>query len=216
VLEQPAATSLPSVGSVPRLRAYLKTALEVLLPALVLAWLVRSFLFAGIFIPSSSMEPTLLVGDRLFMNRFLYGAEIPFTGGWRLPALRQPRVGDVVVFRYPLDPSQDYIKRVVGVEGDVLSMRAKQLYRNGEAVHESWAQNLEPGIIRSTRDEWGPMVVPEGMLFMMGDNRDRSADSRYWGFLDRSLVKGKAEILYWSWDAEHFRPRWGRILHLVP
>lgn len=214
--EQPITHSLVDLQGLPRLRNALTSTLQVLIPALVLSFLVRSFLFLGVFIPSSSMEPSLLVGDRLFVNRLIYGAEVPFTGGWRLPALRSPRVGDVIVFRYPEDPSQDYIKRVVGIEGDVLAMRGKQLFRNGQAVRESGVQNVEPGVLRPERDDWGPIVVPEGKLFMMGDNRDRSADSRYWGFLDRSLLKGKAEVIYWSWDAQRFAPRWTRLLHTVP
>jgi len=189
---------------------------EAILWAVVLALLIRTFAFQAFRIPSSSMEDTLLIGDYLFVSKFLYGAEIPFTGGARLPAVRQPRRGDIIVFRYPEDPSVDYIKRCVAVGGDTLLFRDKTLYINGEKQNEPFAKYVDAG--RSHRpgfDSVGPLVVPKGKLFMMGDNRDRSADSRVWGFLDKKYLRGKALFLYWSWDSKAKRPRFGRILHLV-
>ncbi len=189
---------------------------EAILWAVVLALLIRTFAFQAFRIPSSSMEDTLLIGDYLFVSKFLYGAEIPFTHGARLPAVRQPHRGDIIVFRYPEDPSVDYIKRCVAVGGDTLLFRDKTLYINGKAQDEPFTKYVDAG--RSHRpgfDSVGPLVVPKGELFMMGDNRDRSADSRVWGFLDKKYLRGKALFLYWSWDSNAKHPRFGRILHLV-
>ena len=144
--------------------------------------------------PSSSMEPTLLVGDYLLMEKGI-----------------TPRRGDVLVFRYPNNPTVDYIKRCVGVPGDTLLFRDRVLRRNGEPIEEPYAQY---GDIRSSRpalDRFGPLVVPEGQLFMLGDNRDFSSDSRVWGFLDMELVHGRASHIYWSWDGREKSARWNRI-----
>jgi signal peptidase I len=189
---------------------------EGVLWAVVLALLIRTFLFQAFRIPSSSMEDTLLVGDYLFVSKFLYGAEIPFTGGVRLPAIRQPERGDIIVFRYPDDPSVDFIKRCVAVEGDTLLFRDETLYINGEAQVEPFTKYVDGGRrFKPGMDAVGPLVVPPGHLFMMGDNRDRSSDSRVWGFLDKDLIRGKALFIYWSWDGERNLPRFSRILDLV-
>lgn len=189
---------------------------EAIIWAVVLALLIRTFAFQAFRIPSSSMEDTLLIGDYLFVSKFLYGAEVPFTGGARLPAVRQPRRGDVIVFRYPEDPSVDYIKRCVAVEGDTLLFKNKTLYVNGVAQVEPFTKYVDgPRSFRPGFDSVGPMVVPPHKLFMMGDNRDRSADSRVWGFLDKKYLRGKALFIYWSWDSRAKRPRLGRLLHLI-
>jgi len=189
--------------------------IEALVVAVLLALFIRTFAFQAFRIPTGSMENTLLVGDYLFVNKFLYGAEIPFTGGKRLPDLREPKRGDIIVFRYPEDPSQDYIKRCVAVEGDTVEYREKVLYVNGEAVEEDFTMYRDGQRMLRGRDWFGPVVVPEGHLFMMGDNRDRSADSRKWGFLDKKLIRGKAEFIYWSWDSSSARPRLTRIFDLI-
>ncbi|MBI5835620.1 MAG: signal peptidase I [Candidatus Eisenbacteria bacterium] len=183
-------------------------------------------------IPSASMEDTLLVGDFLFVNKFLYGAKItvPFTDKllFQLPRIRDPRHGDVIVFRNPMDPSQDYIKRCEGVPGDVIEMRNKQLYRNGAPVVEGYVHHIYPDTIPrevAPRDNFGPFTVRPGHFFMMGDNRDDSQDSRFFGDVDGQLLKGKAIFIYWSWDSTPVGEvlggpvpkglRFGRLLNLV-
>jgi signal peptidase I len=188
--------------------------LEAILVAVALALVIRTFAFQAFRIPSGSMEDTLLVGDYLFVTKFLYGAEIPFTGGARLPAIRQPERGDIIVFRFPEDPSQDYIKRCVGTPGDTIAVRDKILYVNGEAQVEPFTKHSDRRI-RAGVDTFGPVTVPEGKYFMMGDNRDNSRDSRMWGFLDHSLIRGKALFIYFSWDATHTRPRFSRIFDII-
>jgi signal peptidase I len=188
---------------------------EALLVAGILALIIRTFLFQAFHIPSGSMEDTLLEGDFLFVSKTLYGAEIPFTGGKRLPAIRGPQRGDIIVFRYPEDPSQDFIKRCIGVPGDVIEYRDKELYVNGELQHEDYIKHTQGERIVPGRDNFGPITVPEGKFFMLGDNRDNSRDSRYWGFVDYSQLRGKALFIYWSWDKDHNLPRLSRIFDLV-
>lgn len=216
--------------------------------AVLLALVIRQFIVQAFRIPTGSMERTLLVGDFLFVNKFLYGAKTPdrirvlghtLIEGLpvlKLPALRQPQQGDIIVFQYPRDPNVDYIKRCVAVAGDTVEMREGLLYVNGD-LYES---NLdEPATDNSCLPDWqrpescptphsyhdpaalqrgsrlnrsfGPYVVPSGHLFMIGDNRYNSADSRYWGPLDLDLIKGKALFIYWSWDKEKMGPRLERI-----
>ncbi len=175
---------------------------DALLVAVVLTFIIRSFIIQAFRIPSGSMEDTLLVGDFLFVNKFLYGAQVPFTKV-RLPAIRAPQPGDIIVFKFPRDPKKDYIKRCVAVEGQTVEVRDKQLLVDGQVVDESFIKHVDPRTLAGDiepRDNLGPVRVPEGKLFMMGDNRDSSFDSRFWGFLDRDLVKGKAIFIYWSWD----------------
>ena len=205
---------------------------------LALFLLIRGFVMEAFTIPTSSMEGTLLVGDFLLVNKALYGAEIPGLHR-RLPAIREPSRGDVIVFNPPHDPHRDYVKRVVGVEGDTLEMREKILILNGVPQDESYARHLDrrgdavhPSmgwqadylaaahpVIRyaPSRDNWGPLVVPPGRYFVLGDNRDNSEDSRYWGFVDRDQIKGQPWLIYLSVrsgevdSAPWFRRvRWGR------
>jgi signal peptidase I len=193
-----------------RAKSILREYAEAILPALVLFLVIRTFLFQAFRIPSSSMEDTLAIGDFLFVNKFLYGAKVPFLDV-RLPGLRAPEPGDIIVFKFPRDPRKDYIKRCVAVEGQTVEIRAKQIYVDGVLRIEPFVKHTDP-ITRpgDIRDYLGPIVVPKGQLFMMGDNRDNSSDSRYWGFLDRDLIKGKAMFIYWSWDTQH------RLLGFVP
>jgi signal peptidase I len=158
-----------------------------------MALVFRQFVVQAFRIPSGSMKNTLLVGDFLFVNKFLYGAQIPWTQT-RLPAIRQPRRGDIIVFKAPTD-GRDFIKRCVAVGGDTLLLRGQQLFVNGELQNEPYA-SYDPRI--RDRRNFGPVIVPAGHLFMMGDNRDNSQDSRSWGTLDIHRVKGKAIFIYFS------------------
>lgn len=137
------------------------------------------------------------IGDRLLVNKFLYGLKNPFTDEYLIRG-KDPQVGDIIVFRYPKDRSLDYIKRIVGVPGDTLEMHNKILYRNGSPVQEPYVRQTQPLVVIPGRDEWGPITVPEDKYFALGDNRDESSDSRFWGYLDRKDIRGKAWIIYWS------------------
>jgi signal peptidase I len=185
----------------PRTRSKWREGIEAIVVAFALALFFRQFLVQAFRIPSSSMESTLLVGDFLFVNKFLYGAQVPFTS-WRLPALRQPKVGDIIVFKSPTD-GRDFIKRCVAVAGDTLEIRGKVLYVNGRKRDEPYTQHTDRGVLlpsQAPRDYMGPLVIPEGHIFMMGDNRDNSHDSRFWGPLEVSRVRGKAMFIYFSID----------------
>jgi signal peptidase I len=166
------------------------------------------------------MEDTLLKGDFLFVNKFLYGAQIPLIDV-RLPEVRDPEPGDIIVFKYPHDPSKDYIKRCIAVEGQEVMVRNKVVYIDGVPQQEDYVKYTRGVIPGEGPDNWGPRTVPPGHLFMMGDNRDNSADSRSWGFLDKELIKGKALFIYWSWDPDNKflgflnTPRLARIGDLV-
>ena len=185
-----------------------KEYIEAIAIAILLALFIRSFVVQAFKIPSGSMLQTLQIGDQLLVTRFSYDIKVPFTD-ISIVRTGEPESGDIVVFRYPEDPSLDFIKRVAGVPGDVLEMRNKVLYRNGEAVEEPYVQHVDPVNI-PVRDNWGPITVPEDKYFALGDNRENSRDSRYWGFVDRDALVGEALVIYWSWDKD-FKPRWGRI-----
>jgi signal peptidase I len=163
------------------------------------------------------MQNTLLIGDHILVNKFIYGVKNPFNGNTWIP-FKQPERRDIVVFKYPVNPAQDYIKRVVGVEGDTIEIKNKKVYVNGELQNENYAIFLDNNILPANvqgRDNLGPVTVPEDSLFVMGDNRDNSYDSRFWNFVNLKAVKGKAFILYWSWDKENFSVRWDRIANIV-
>ncbi|XPV76249.1 MAG: signal peptidase I [Desulfovibrio sp.] len=185
-----------------------KEYIEAIAIAILLALVIRSFVVQAFKIPSGSMLQTLQIGDQLLVTRFSYDIKVPFTD---ISIIRTgtPENGDIVVFRYPEDPALDFIKRVAGVPGDVLEMRNKVLYRNGVKVDEPYVQHVDPVNI-PIRDSWGPITVPEDKYFALGDNRENSRDSRYWGFVDRDALVGEALIIYWSWDKD-FSPRWNRI-----
>jgi signal peptidase I len=161
-------------------------------------------------IPSGSMEDTLLVGDFLLANKFLYGAQVPFTT-LRLPGIRDPRRGDIIVFRAP-HQDKDFIKRCIAVGGDTVELRDNKLLVNGEPKEEPYVvlKGRTPAVAN-----FGPITVPQGYLFMLGDNRNNSQDSRFWGPLDEKLIKGKAMVLYLSWDKERSRPRLSRIGDII-
>jgi signal peptidase I len=212
--------------------------------AIVLFMVIRSFLFEAFKIPTGSMEGTLLVGDFLLVNKAVYGAEVPFTHT-RLPAFNRPGRGDIIVFLPPHDPHRNYVKRIIGMAGDTVEMRDKIVYLNGKPQVEPYTRHTDPltdppaeqmfwqvqylvhrpahfGDYHPTRDNWGPLVVPPGKFFALGDNRDNSEDSRYWGFLDESAIKGRPMFVYYSYEKDLSRPfpwlsrvRWGRIGELV-
>jgi signal peptidase I len=208
-------------GTVVRKQSTLRQYMSSLAVAILMALVFRQFAFQAFRIPSSSMESTLLVGDFLFVNKFLYGAQIPFTSV-RLPKIRSPRAGDILVFKAPHD-GRDFIKRCVAVPGDTLEIKGKRLYINGTPRVENFAQFTDSNVHppgTDGRDFFGPKVIPPGHLFMMGDNRDNSQDSRVWGLLPVGLIKGKAEIIYFSIDTQrglfppHLRlTRIGRLIH---
>lgn len=201
---------------------------EALLVAAILALIIRTFVVQAFKIPSGSMEDTLLIGDHLLVCKFIYGTEIPFTDKVVLP-LSDPERGDVIVFEFPEDENKpwlerkDFIKRIVAVPGDVVEVRSKKVYVNG--IHQQLAQEVhkESSMIlpgsqvapNDRRDFMPPVTVPADSYFVMGDNRDRSYDSRFWGFVARDKIKGKAFIKYWSWDRENNWPRFDRIGRLI-
>ena len=186
---------------------------EALIVALLLALVIRTFIVQAFKIPSESMLQTLLVGDHLLASKFSYGIKLPFTNTYIYKGA-SPQRGDVIIFEYPNDPSVDYIKRVVGLPGDTVEVRNKQLYRNGEPVREAYVRFTEPDRMAPVRDNFGPVTVPEDKYFVMGDNRDNSLDSRFWGFVDLSAVKAKAWRIYWSWGGLN-DVRWNRMGKLV-
>ncbi len=190
---------------------------EAIIIALALAFLIRTFVVQAFKIPSGSMEPTLEIGDHILVNKFIYGIKIPFTS-IRLFPLEKPKRGDVVVFIYPLDPSKDFIKRVVAVEGDTVQIVNKKLIINGAEVPDPHAVYKDDTIFPpevQKRDNFGPVTVPKGCLFVLGDNRDRSLDSRFWGFVPIEDLRGKAFIIYWSWNSQETSVRWKRIGKLI-
>lgn len=185
--------------------------------ALILALIIRAYVVQAFKIPSGSMIPTLLIGDHILVSKFIYGTKLPFTDKRILP-LASPKRGDIVVFKYPEDPSKDFIKRVVGVEGDIIEEKNKVVYVNGKPLSESYIQHTDAAVRKGSlepRDNFGPVVVPKDKLFVMGDNRDQSYDSRYWGYVDMEELRGKAFIIYWSWDSIRSFPRFGRLGKLV-
>ena len=198
-------------------RSTFREYLEAALWALVLTLFLRAFVIQAFRIPSESMLDTLQVGDFLFVNKFEYGPKIPFTHV-RLPGLHPPRHGDVIVFQFPQDPSKDFIKRCIATGGQTIEIKDKQVYVDGVKLREPYAVHKDPTLRPSGydfRDNFGPLTVPKGEMFMMGDNRDNSNDSRYWGTLKMDLVKGRAMFLYWSWNGEKNWPRWNRIFQII-
>lgn len=192
----------------PRWQTVLKEYAEALFVALILAFFIRSFVVQAFKIPSGSMLQTLQIGDHLLVNKFTYGLKVPFTHKVFLP-LSDPEFQDIVVFEFPEDTSKDFIKRIIGLPGDTIQIRDKKLFRNGAEVEEPYVQHTDASIV-PRRDNFGPITVPEGKYFVMGDNRDESYDSRFWGFVERNKIEGRAWILYWSWQG-FSNIRWNRI-----
>jgi len=190
-------------------KSIIREYVEALIIALVLAMIIRTFVVQAFKIPSESMLPTLLVGDHLLVNKFSYGVKIPFSDKYLYEG-SDPELNDVVVFEYPNNPELDYIKRVIGLPGDKIEVRNKQLFRNDELISEDFIENRDPNFNVPTRDDFGPVVVPDGKFFVMGDSRDNSQDSRFWGFVDKSAMHGKAWRIYWS-SGGIDQVRWGRF-----
>ena len=192
--------------------------IEAILIAIVIAMFIRTFIVQAFKIPSGSMEQTLLIGDHILVNKFIYGVKLPFINKEIIP-LKDPRSGDVVVFEYDREPEKkDFIKRVVAVGGDTIEIRDKKVYLNGKPLNDGPAVFLDGNIFppqSNNRDNFGPVTVPPNSLFVMGDNRDNSYDSRFWGFVDLKKIKGKAFMIYWSWDKTRFGVRWKRIGDMI-
>lgn len=189
---------------------------EAFVVAVILAILIRAIFVQAFKIPSGSMENTLLIGDHILVNKFVYGIRIPFTEK-RWPRIAEPQRRDVIVFVYPEDRTKDFIKRVVAVGGDTVEIKNKKVIINGkgeENSHARFVTNMALPADISPRDNMPPVKVPEGHLFVMGDNRDQSHDSRWWGFVPVEDVKGEAFLIYYS--AEDFPlVKWGRIFNII-
>lgn len=184
---------------------------ESIIIAVVLALVIRTFVVQAFKIPSGSMEDTLLIGDHILVNKLSYGLHLPIIDSQIRPLglAGDPQRGDIIVFPFPRDPSRDFIKRVVGLPGERIEIRNHRAYVNGEPLKEPYVKLDERAAMQPSRySHWGPEVVPPGKLFVMGDNRDNSADSRDWGFLDSEHVKGRAFIIYWSWDSSEPKVIW--------
>jgi len=193
--------------------------IEAIIIAIIIAMFIRTFIIQAFKIPSGSMLETLQIGDQILVNKFIYGVKIPFTDGKTLISVKDPEQGDIVVFKYPEDPSKDFIKRVIAVGGDTLEIIDKQLFVNDKQIKKQpYAIYRDNRIIPSkfsTRDNLRKITIPDNKLFVMGDNRDNSHDSRFWGFVDLSEVKGEAFMIYWSWNKEDFGVRWKRLGNLL-
>ena len=211
-------TEFTSVQSEPiKKKSLIREYAESIAIAVLLALVIRTYLVQAFKIPSGSMEDTLAIGDHLLVSKFMYGTKIPFADT-RVLTIREPRQGDVIVFEYPEDPSKDFIKRVVGVPGDVVEGKDKKVYVNGTHYQNPHEVHKEKDIIPkelNPRDTFGPVTVPPDSYFVMGDNRDRSYDSRFWKFVRRDQIKGLAFIKYWSWDRDKLRPRFSNIGRLI-
>ena len=204
---------------------------EALIIAVILALTIRVFLVQAFKIPSGSMIPTLLIGDHILVSKLAYGLQLPQDCEFQVafPPItcfsstmvmdfEPPQRGDVIVFRYPEDENKDFIKRVIGTPGDVIEIHNKQIVINGKPFDDkAFTQRVDPGMIDgriNPRDNLGPLTVPPDSYFVMGDNRDQSLDSRFWGFVKMNKIKGRAFLVYWSWNGQGSWAdwiRWGRI-----
>ncbi|MBU0652896.1 MAG: signal peptidase I [Proteobacteria bacterium] len=194
-------------------KSKLREYIEAILLAIVIAFFIRTFVIQAYKIPSGSMKPTLLIGDHILVSKFNYGIRLPLVRSTLIP-VGTPKRGDIVVFIYPEDRSKDFIKRLIGLPGDTIEIRNKKILLNGLPWSDTRGVYVDNLIISGAvqpRDNFGPATVPEGSLFVMGDNRDESYDSRFWGFVPMKDVLGKALIIYWSWNRENNGVRLGRI-----
>jgi signal peptidase I len=190
---------------------------ESIIIAILIALFIRTFLVCAYKIPSRSMVPTLLVGDHILVNKFIYGVKIPLLRRTIIP-VSKPKRGEIVVFIFPNDRSKDFIKRVIGVSGDKIQITNKKIFINDEEYKDSYGIFSDSLILPKSmgpRDNFGPVIVPEKSIFVMGDNRDESLDSRFWGFVNLEDVEGKAFIIYWSWNRDEHNLRWERLGHLL-
>ena len=206
-------------AATPRRKSLVREYGEAIIVAVLLALVIRAFVVQAFTIPSGSMMETLLVGDYILVNKFLFGPEIPFTDT-HLPGLRAPARGDIIVFKYPNDESRDFIKRIVAVGGETVQVLDNRAFVNGQPLEEPY---VRPGSMPAAPSGhcgylYGcePTVVPPGAYFVMGDNRDNSQDSRYWGFVKREKIRGKAFLIYWSWNGDRHWLRWRRLGNWLP
>ena len=198
-------------------KSRLRENIEAIALAVILALFIRTFVVQAFKIPSGSMKQTLLIGDHILVSKFIYGVKLPVIGKTLIP-FSEPIKGDIIVFKFPEDPEKDFIKRVVAVSGDVVEIRDKKVLINGKLQQHPFGYHTDPVIIpggNQPRDNFGPITVPPDSLFVMGDNRDHSYDSRFWGYVNLRAVKGKAFIIYWSWNKEDFGVRWTRLGKLL-
>ena len=207
-------------------KSTLREYFESIVVAVILALFVRTFVFQAFKIPTGSMKPNLLVGDHLLVNKFIFAPTASPIERALLP-MRPIERGDIVVFKFPEEPDRDFIKRTIGLPGDTVELKNQTVLVNGQPLVEPYAHYLFPPAADTQTDgfdlrrKYGPVTVPAGHYFMMGDNRDDSQDSRFWGFLPQSYVKGRALFIYWSFDVPDdgtsagFAPRWGRLFHQI-
>jgi signal peptidase I len=209
-------------------KSVLREYFESIVIAVILALFVRTWVVQAFKIPTGSMENNLLIGDHLLVNKFVFGPT-PLAIGRAVLPVRAPRRGDVVVFKYPDEPDRDFIKRIIGLPGETIELRNKKVYINGQPIDEPYVHFLSPPSSDyqevtsfDVRERYGPVTVPPNQYFVMGDNRDNSQDSRYWGFLPRGYIKGKAALIYWSYESgreDYIDQGWGatvkRLLSVV-
>jgi signal peptidase I len=202
-------------------KKFIKEYIEPIVIAILIALFIRAFIVQAFKIPSSSMEPTLLVGDHILVNKFIYGIRIPYSDeifgkNKKFFEWKKPQRGDVIVFIFPKDRKKDFIKRVIGTEGEKVEIVRNKIYINDKLIDDPWGHFT---MARSSIEDFGPIKVPEGSLFVMGDNRDNSQDSRFWGFVNINAVKGKALIVYFSWNSNAQNlwnmVRWNRFGKLI-
>ncbi len=211
-------------------KQHFREVVEAIVIALVLALFIRTFVVQAFKIPSGSMEDTLLVGDHILVSKFSYGLQLPKPAMIKLLGVTVPfldtrlvtswgsvKQGDVVVFRFPGDRSKDYIKRVIGVPGDTVELKDKVIHVNGSKIDDPWGINKGSlyGEYSERNVNFGPFKVPEDQVFVMGDNRDRSYDSRYWGPVPIKDIKGRAFVIYWSWNRDNHWVRFSRLAQLI-
>jgi signal peptidase I len=233
----------PGAEPAPYRKSVAREYLESIVVAVILALFIRTFVFQAFKIPTGSMETNLLIGDHLLVNKMIYS---PSIAAWEDALLRKKPIhrGDVIVFKFPEDPSKDFIKRAIGLPGETVEVRDKLVLIDGKPLQEGYTHFIDAPLRRddpeyglrgeAIRDNWGPKPVPPGQLFVMGDNRDNSRDSRFWGFLPEDQVKGRALLVYWSYEArrEEYhqvglldwvrdtlaafgKTRWNRFFHLI-
>ena len=200
-----------------KIKSKISEFIEGIIAAVLIALLITTFVVKMYKIPSRSMVPTLLVGDQLVVNKFIYGIKIPYFRHTIIP-ITDPQRGDIIVFIYPKDPSLDFIKRVIGIGGDTIEIKDKKIFINAKLFTDKtsiYTDKINSPDSVKPRDNFGPVTIPKGSLFVMGDNRDESMDSRFWGFVELKDVQGKAFIIYWSWNREENNIRWQRLGNLL-
>lgn len=229
VMSEPESSdSVGEAETTPRAKkSVLREYAEAILIAMLLAFAIRVFVVQAFKIPSGSMIPTLQIGDHILVSKLAYGLQWPQDCSFHvsfppvtcyssetLITFGEPERGDIIVFRYPDDEDKDFIKRVVGLPGETLEIRDKIVYINGKPIEDrAYTQRIDPGIIDGAinpRDNFGPVTIPERSYFVMGDNRDQSLDSRFWGFVKYRKIKGKAFLIYWSWSGQGPWTEWIR------